>query len=266
MEAAYINLPYDEDEEALGNASDAATTPPLSPDSLCSPCLLPGVSLRVPSLSILSPSPTVSRTVSPYEIFSPLPRVEEDLIGDPVAEGGPAPSAPLVTTQSLPEEILYEQVEAIPVSSPNHPPSRSPSPPVAGPSRTRLKRMRWSEDKSGDESDEFLPQVRKKFRSNGRPKAGPLKRASAKFEGTVCELCGMPLGRVTDLPRHKASCKSNPERATRKTPCEFCGKLLPGNSTLFSSRFSYSHTISSPHGRHQTPPGVQVLYFQTKEG
>jgi len=140
-----------------------------------------------------------------------------------------APPAPAVPTRSLPE-LLDPSSDATPLPSPNPPPSRSPSPPVAGPSKSAPKRLRWSDDESGVESDEFTPQTRKAIRPSKRLKVGSLKRAGTKLEGkgAKCDLCGKRLGRATDLPRHKASCKENPERATRKTPCEFCEKLLPG--------------------------------------
>ena len=143
------------------------------------------------------------------------------------------PPAPVVPIRSLPE-APDEDAETAPLSLPNTPSFRSPSPLVGGSSSSPLKRSRWIEDESGDESEEFTPQARKRTRAAKRSNVGPLKRASSKFEGkgTRCDLCGMHLGRVTDLPRHKASCKSNPERTTRKTPCDICGKLLPGNSAL----------------------------------
>jgi len=143
-----------------------------------------------------------------------------------------APPAPVISTQSLPE-LLDACSDPTPRSSPNPPSSPPPSHPVAGPSRrTVLKRSRWSGDDSGEESDEFTPEVRKAARPCKRPKVGSLKRASAKFDGksTKCGLCGKRLGRATDLPRHLTSCKANPERETRRVPCEFCGKLLPGTS------------------------------------
>jgi len=150
-----------------------------------------------------------------------------------------APPAPVVLTRSLPE-LPDPCSDATPLSSPNPPPSRPSSPPVAGPSRSAPKRLRWSEDDSGDESDEFTPQTRKATRPGKRLKVGSLKRASAKLEGksAKCDLCGKRLGRATDLPRHKASCKENPERVTRSTPCDFCGKLLPGTLLPCLSMFS----------------------------
>jgi hypothetical protein len=156
-------------------------------------------------------------------------------------EEAQAPPAPVTATQSLPD--LPDEC------SENTPPSRSPtpptSPPIAGPSRSTFKRSRWSEDESGDESDEFTPRRHKETRAGKRWKASPAKRASSKLEGkgTACDLCGVHLGRATDLPRHRASCKLNPQRETRKTPCDFCGKLLPGNSMSCLSKFSYSLTL-----------------------
>lgn len=143
-------------------------------------------------------------------------------------EEAQVPPAPVVTTRSLPE-TPDECDETARFSPPNPPYS-----PVAGPSSSPLKRSRRFKEESGDESDEFTPQARKKTRAGKRSKANPPKRAGSGFEGkgAKCDLCGMHLGRVTDIPRHKASCKSNPERETRKTPCKVCGKLLPGNSTL----------------------------------
>lgn len=243
MEAAYINLPYDDDtEEArlpdspLSSTSDSATTPPLSPSSpfespdfLCSsPSFLPGLPFETPFHSTLGLPPSIHQTISPLEIFSPLPQVAENA-DDAVVEEIRTPPTPVVPTLCLPEEMDDECIEATPLVSHTSLPSRSPSPPVAGPSRSPLKRPRRSEGESEDESDEFIPQTRKKNRAGKLSKAGNVKRASGKFEGkgTVCGLCGIRLGRATDLPRHKASCKSNPGRLTRETPCEVCGKLLP---------------------------------------
>lgn len=243
LEAAYINLPCDEDEEQsqlppspLTNVSDAVTTPPLSP---CTPFFSPGsvgspshlpTSPESPFLFALPLSLSGNRTISPYEIFSPLPQLElDDLASDTAMEELPAPSAPVVPTQSLPE-LSDACSDATLPSSPNPPLSLPQSPPTPGPSRSAPKRLRWSEDESDDESDEFTPQTHKATRPGKRLKIGSLKRAGVKFDGkgTKCDLCGKYLGRTTDLPRHKASCKENPERVTRKTPCEFCGKLLPG--------------------------------------
>ena len=236
-----MNLPCeDEDEDQfphspLSEISDAVTTPPLSPctpflspDSIDSPHRLPG-SPEPESLFLLTlPLPLSGyRTVSPCEIFSSLPQVEE-LID--VAMEPQAPLSPIVSTQPLPE-LLDAYSETTSPSSPDPLPSRSSSPPVAGPSRrSLLKRPRWSEDVSGDESDEFTPETPRVARFGKRTKVGSLKRAKARFEGkgTDCDLCGKHLGRATDLPRHKVSCKANPERATRTNPCEFCGKPLPG--------------------------------------
>lgn len=238
LEAAYINLPRDEDEEEsrfppspFTSVSDAVTTPPLSP---CTPFLSPdsiGSPYRLPAspelLLTLPLSLSGHQTISPDEVFSPLPQVD-DLFSDTVMEELQAPPTPVVPTKSLPE-LPSPCSDATP-SSPNPPPSRPQSPPVAGPSRSASKRPRWSKDESDDESDEFTPQTRKATRSGKRLKVASLKRVSAKLggKGTTCDLCGKHLGRVTDLPRHKGSCKENPERETRKTPCEICGKLLPG--------------------------------------
>ena len=227
MEVEFINLPYDSDEEEpqapqspLSDISDAVSTPPLSPDSASSPCGLPGsLELESPSSPTLSLSP-VCRTVSPSEIFSPLPQAED--LNTMELE---VPPTPLVPTQPLPELDITSP------TSPNPSPSRSLSPPVAGPSRrSDLKRPRWSEDESNDESDEFIPERWRAVRPGKRTKVGSHKRAKAKLEGrgTRCDLCGKHLGRATDLPRHRASCKANPERVERATPCEICGKLLPG--------------------------------------
>lgn len=239
MEAEFINLPCDGDEaeaqlpySPFSNLSDPATTPPLSPcsqfgspESLASPSFLPGLAIQSPFLLTLPLSLSVQQTISPYEIFSPLPLVE-DSMNDATMEEVQVPPTPVVPTRSL-SEIPSE---ITPLYLPNPSPSRPPSPPVAGPSSSPLKRSRWFKDESGDESDEFTPQVRKKTRAGRRSGTGSLKRVSPGFggKGTKCDLCGMHLGRVTDLPRHKASCKANPERVTRKTPCEVCGKLLPG--------------------------------------
>ena len=94
-----------------------------------------------------------------------------------------------------------------------------------------------SEDR-GDESDEFTPERRKVARPSERMKAGTLERVGSKQEGkgTKCDLCGKRLGRATDLPRHKAYCEANPERAARRTPCKICGKILSGTLQLFSVR------------------------------
>ena len=258
LEAQYINLPCDEEEGEdqlpYSPLSNPATTPPLSPcsqlwspESLSSPCFLPGSPpFQSPFLSTLPLSWSAHRTISPYEIFSPLPPVEEDSPNDATMEEVLVPPTPIVPTQSLPE-TPDRFLKSIPPSLPNPPPSRSPSPPVAGPSSSPLKRSRWFKDESGDES-EFTPQVRKKTRAGKRSKPGSLKRAGPKFEGrgTVCDLCGMHLGRVTDLPRHKVSCKFNPERVTRQTPCEICGKPLPGNSILrLSTTVSYTRCLQS---------------------
>jgi hypothetical protein len=235
----------------LSPLSDSGiTTPPLSPcslfespDSLYSPSVLPRSPLQSPFSLELPLSLGEYQTISPNDIFSPLPLVEGDSANDAVMEEVQVPSTPIVPTQSLPEEMLDYCAETSPPPSPSpYPlPSRSPSSPVAGPSRSPLKRSRWLEIESGDESDEFMPQRHKKTRAGKRTKAGTVKRASAKFEGkgTRCDLCGMHLGRATDLPRHKASCRSNPERATRRNPCEFCGKMLPGNSIPSLARFCY---------------------------
>ena len=139
------------------------------------------------------------------------------------------PPAPVVSTRPLPSFDMCSDV--IPPASPDPPPFRPSPPPVAGPSaskKTVLKRSRWSEDE-GDES-EFTPEKRRIARPGKRVKVGPSKRVGARLEGkgTKCDLCGKRLGRATDLPRHKASCEANPERATREIPCKFCGKLLPG--------------------------------------
>jgi len=238
LEAQYINLPYDEDggeaqltHSPLSNLSDSATTPPLSPcsqfdspESLPSSPFLPGSPIHSPFLLTLPLSLGVHQTISPYEIFSPLPPVEEDLADGATMEKAQVPPTPVVPTRSLPE-APGECVEDTPLSLPNHSPFRSPPTPVAGPSSSPLKRSRWFEDESGDESDEFTPQARKNTRAGKRSKPGSLKRASSKFEGkgTECNLCGMYLGRVTDLPRHRASCKSNPERTMRKTRVKFVG-------------------------------------------
>jgi len=149
--------------------------------------------------------------------------VEEDSADDVTMEEAQVPPAPVVTTRSLPE--TPDECDETDRFSPPNPPYS----PVAGPSSSPLKRSRWFKEESGDESDEFTPQARKKTRAGKRPKTSPPKRAGSRFEGkgAKCDLCGMHLGRVTDLPRHKASCKSNPERETRKTPCKVCGKLLP---------------------------------------
>lgn len=236
LEAAYINLPCDEDEEEsqlppspLTDISDAATTPPLSPCSVSSspisidsPFLLPALS-ESPFTFTFPPSLSGQRTVSPYEIFSPLPQVD-DLITDATMEELLAPPAPAVPNQSLPE--LHVCSDATLLSSPSAPQYV----PVSGPSVSAPKRLRRSEDESDDESDEFTPQRRRAARPGKRSKGGSFKRGSAKLEGrgTKCDLCGQRLGRVTDLPRHKASCRQNPQRSTRKIPCEFCSKLLPG--------------------------------------
>ena len=203
------------------------TTPPLSPctassspDSVDSPFHLP-TSLETPFLFSFSLS-LGRQTVSPYEIFSPLPQVD-DSVGDVAMEE--SPPAPAVPTKSLPE-LLNACSDATLPSSPSPPPSPPQSPPVAGPSRSAPKRLRWSKDGSDNESDDFTPQKRKPAHPGRRPKGGSTKRTSDK--GTKCDLCGERLGRVTDLPRHKASCKKNPGRVMRKTPCEFCGKPLPG--------------------------------------
>lgn len=237
LEAAFINLPSEDEEDSrfppspLTNVSDAVTTPPLSPctpflspDSIDSPCYLP----TSPFLSTLPFSLSGHRTISPYEIFSPLPQVE-DLVSDTLMEEPQAPPTPVVPTKSLPE-LPNARSDTTPLSSPSPPPSRPQSPPIAGPSRSAPKRSRWTEDESGDESDDFTPQTRKAARPGKRLKVGSLKRVNtkSKAQGTMCDLCGRHLGRATDLPRHKASCKSNPERATRKKTCEICGKLLPG--------------------------------------
>lgn len=240
LEAAFINLPCDEDDEEpqiphspLTDASDSATTPPLSPCSVFeSPdsfatTFLPGSAIQSPFLSTFPLSLSVSRTISPYEIFSPLPQMGEDLANNDTMEEVLVPPAPVVPTQSLPEmPDEYPPTASLPSSS--LPPSRSSSP-LPGPSKSPLKRQRWSEDESSDDDNEFTLPTRKKTRAGKRFKAGTVKRASTKFEGkgTKCNLCGMRLGRVTDLPRHKASCKSNPERATRGTLCKICHKLLP---------------------------------------
>lgn len=230
------------------------TTPPLSPcglfespDSLFSPSLFPGSPAQTPFLPTLPLSLGAYQTVSPYDIFSPLPQVEEVPANDTVMEELRVPLAPVVPTQSLPGETS-DSVETPPPSpSKVSLPSRSPSPAIAGPSRSPLKRSRWPEEESGDESDEFTPQWHKKTRVWKRSKAGSVKRTSTKFEGkgTKCDLCGTHLGRATDLPRHRASCKSNPERATRRNPCEVCGKLLPGNSIPCLARFCYSLMLST---------------------
>ena len=258
LEAAYINLPHSEDEDdaqpprsPLSDISEPVTTPPLSPcslfespDSLFSPCYLPGSPLQTPFQSTSPLSLGLHQTVSPYEVFSPLPRVGEDSRGDTVMQDIPAPPTPTVPTKSLPE--LVDECSESTLSSPQPSTSRSPSPdsPIAGPSRSLPKRPRWTEEESGDESDDFMPQRRKTTRPGKRLKGSPFKRDGVKLEGkgTKCDLCGMRLGRATDLPRHKASCKSNPERATRGTPCEFCGKLLPGKLVPRPSSSSYSRT------------------------
>ena len=237
MEAAYINLPYDEDEEEsqfhpspLTSVSDTVTTPPLSPcttssspDSIGSPFHLPA-SPESPFLFALPLSLSGRQTISPCEIFSPLPQAD-DSVGDAAMEELLAPPTPVVPTQSLPK-LLNACSNATLSPSPSPP----QSPPIAGPSRSAPKRLRWSEDESDDESDEFTPQKRKAARPGKRLKGGSLKRGSAKLEGkgTKCDLCGKHLGRSTDLPRHKESCKENPGRAVRQTPCEICGKILPG--------------------------------------
>ena len=235
LEAAYINLPCDEDEESHiphSPASDAATTPPLSPctpflspDSIGSPYGLPGSpELENPFSFALSLSLSGHQTISPYEIFSPLPQVEE--LGGAVGESE-APPTPVVSTRPLP---LFEPCSD---PTPNTPLFRSPSPPVAGPSTSRsvLKRPKRSEDEDGsDESDEFTPKKRKVTRLGKRTKVGPIGRIGVKLKGkgAKCDLCGKHFGRATDLPRHKASCKANPERAIRSDRCEVCNKLLPG--------------------------------------
>lgn len=167
------------------------------------------------------------RTISPYEVFSPLPYVGG--LSGAVVEPE-APPAPVVSTQPLPSFDMCSDVT--PPTSPVPPPYCPSPPPVAGPSvskKTVLKRPRWAEDES-DGSDEFTPERRRVARPGKRMKVGPPKRVGAKLEGksTKCDLCGKRLGRATDLPRHKASCEANPERATREIPCKFCGKLLPG--------------------------------------
>jgi hypothetical protein len=242
LEAAYINLPYDEDEEEsqlppspLTNVSDAVTTPPLSPctpfsESIDSPLHFP-VSPGDRFLFTLPLSLGFHKTISPYEIFSPLPRVD-DLVSDTtMGELLVPPATPIVPIQSLPELTLANVCpDATLPTSPSPPLSPPQSPPVAGSSRSTPKRSRWSKDDSDDESDEFTPQTRKATRPEKRLKGGSLKRTSPKSEGrgTKCDLCGKRLGRITDLPRHKASCKENPDREIRKIPCEFCEKLLPG--------------------------------------
>ena len=238
LEAAYINLPYDDKDEEqqsqlppspLTNVSDAVTTPPLSPCtpflspfSIDSPFYLPA-SPESPFLFTSQLSLSGRQTISPYEIFSPLPQAG-DSVSDAAMEEPLAPPSPVIPTQSLPELHNVCLDTTLP-SSPSPPSSPPQSPPVAGPSRSASKRLRWSEDESDDESDEFTPQTRKATRPGKRLKGG-----GAKLEGksTKCDLCGKRLGRATDLPRHSLSCKKNPQRETRKTPCEFCGKLLPG--------------------------------------
>ena len=236
LEAAYINLPCDEDEEGLQpphtpltQISDTGTTPPLSP---CSPFLSPD-SLVSPFSFPASPgdpfrynfplSLSGHSTISPCEVFSPLP--QDNFISDTFMEETQAPSTPVVPIQSLPDVCLDVPLPP----SPNPLPSCPPSPPIAGPSRSTSKRLRWSDDDSDDGSDEFTP-ARKTSRSGKRAKVGSSKRTGATpgGKGAKCDLCGKPLGRATDLPRHRASCKENPKREVRKTPCEFCGKLLPG--------------------------------------
>lgn len=229
MEAEFINLPYNSDEEELqvpysplSDISDAVSTPPLSPDSIGSPCGLPGFSFELESpFSSTSPlSLSGCRTVSPYEIFSPLPQVED---WNDIAMRPEAPPTPVVSTKPLPEPDTTSPY------SPDPLPFRSPSPPVASPSRSSaLKRPRRFKDESGDESDDFVPEKRKPARLGKRTKASSLKRAKLENRGAKCDLCGNTLGRATDLPRHKASCKANPERAIRTTPCEICRKPLPG--------------------------------------
>jgi len=214
------------------SVSDTASTPPLSPctpflspESIGSPYGIPdSPELESPFLLTLPLSLGGHRTISPHEIFSPLPYVEE--LSSAVVEPE-APSAPIVSTQPLPLLDMFS--DATPLTSADPPPFRPSSPPVAGPStskRSVLKRQRWSED----ESDEFTPERREAARPGKRMKVGSFKRIGAKLEGkgAKCDLCGKHLGRVTDLPRHKASCEANPERATRETPCKFCRKLLPG--------------------------------------
>lgn len=284
LEAAYINLPYDDDEEEaqlpdspLSNTSDSVTTPPLSPSSpfespdffCCSPSFLPGSPLETPFHLTPGLPPSIHQTISPFEIFSPLPQMAEDAADDAVVEEIRAPPAPVAQTLCLPEEIPDEYIETTPLASQNSLPSRSPSPPVAGPSKSPLKRSRWSEGESEDESDEFIPQTRKKTRAGKLSKAGGVKRTSGKFEGkgTMCNLCGVRLGRATDLPRHKASCKSNPGRATREIPCEICGKLLPGKFNLVAAKIIlFTYAVCSPSGCHQTSPCIQNLPFQTEKG
>ena len=241
MAAQYINIPHDEDEEdpqvvhsPFSSVSETVSTPPLSPctpflspDSIDSHYGLPGSpEFRSPFLLDLPLSLSGRQTVSPHEIFSPLPYVEELSIAVVEPE---APPAPVVPTQPLP--LLDTYSDPTPPTSPVPPPFRPSPPPVPGPStlkRSVLKRQRWS-DNEGDESDEFTPERRKVARPSKRMKSGS-QRAGARPEGkgAKCDLCGKRLGRATDIPRHKASCDSNPERATRETPCKICGKLLPG--------------------------------------
>lgn len=223
LEAAYINLPCDEDDDEarrlpyspLSTVSDSVTTPPLSP---CSPFESPD-SLFSPFCLPCSPL----QTVSPYEIFNPLPQEGDYRANASVMEEHQAPATPTILAQPLPEELVDARAEASPT------PSVAPPFPVAGPSTSPLKRPRWSGDESGDETDDFAPQRQKKTRTKKRSKTRTINPASPKVggKGVDCDLCGKHLGRVTDLPRHMVSCEENPERATRQTPCEICGKLLP---------------------------------------
>ena len=264
MEAAYINLPCAEDEEEshlplspLTTISETATTPPLSP---CTPFLSPDsidsacdftTSPESPFLLTLPVSLSGHRTISPHEIFSPLPQVE-DWVGDVSMEELQTPPAPVVRTQSLPEPpnacpdatppsspSLTSSPPNPPPSRPNPPLSRPQAPPVAGPSRSVPKRFRWSEDEDDYETDEFTPQPQRTTRKR--------LKVSTKLDGkgAKCDLCGKRLGRATDLPRHKASCRSNPERATRGTRCEFCDKLLPGTfQSVCQSSLSHTYTFT----------------------
>lgn len=262
MEAAYINLPCEESEETqppqspLTEVSDSATTPPLSPcslfespDSLCSPCFLPGLPFQSPFFLTFSPSPVPNQTISPCDVFSPLPQLGGESTDDTAMEVQ-TPPTPVVPSKSLPE-MSDDCLDLSPLSPPDPPLPRSPSPPIAGPSRIPLKRSRWSEDESDDENDEFVPQARKRTCSIKRTKVIPSKRPSTKFEGkgTRCDLCGARLGRVTDLPRHKASCRSNPERAARTTPCEYCGKLLPVRADAVKRHLASKTCLSKRNGK-----------------